>query len=58
LGLGDVKKVTCSNVGKIELEVAKMAVCDTRARLNVKNKVPKRGLIKEFCPNVCGECMK
>jgi len=58
LGLGASKTVTCANVGKIQDEVIKMAVCDTKAKTRpVKGTPIRHDLIKGFCPNVCGACM-
>jgi len=57
LGLGMNKKITCANVGEIEDEFTRMLVCETRGHKGAGvNRVP--GAIKDWCPNVCGECMK
>jgi len=54
LGLGSNNKITCSNVNKIENEHVKKLVCETAGTEKNTN---KKGLIKELCPNACGECL-
>jgi len=58
LGLGMNKKISCANVGEIEDEAVRMQICDTPGRYTVKDGTNVRGHIKDFCPNVCGQCMK